>query len=226
MKVRQLMTKEVATIAESASLKEAVRMMIECKVSGLPVLDAGGRVVGIVSEGDVVHQETLRSATTPLRSFFRSTEEASTTVAEAMTAKVISIGGDADHTEAARLMESSGVKRLPVIGPDGALLGIISRSDVLRVFGRPDSDIRDEIVAEVIERILWLDPAVIQVKVEDGTVNLAGTVPTRSDARILEEMSKRIDGVVKVGAERLGFDLDDTKSADSPMSGRGPSANW
>lgn len=226
MKVHQLMTKDVATVLQSASLKEAARIMIERKVSGVPVLDTGRGLVGMVTEGDILHQESLRSPATTLRSLFRSTNDIPTTVDEAMTHKVISIDGDADHTEAARLMESTGVKRLPVVSRDGALLGIISRSDILRAFGRSDIEIRDEINTEVIERILWLDPNAIDVEVEEGAVTLSGRVPTRSDARILEEMSRRIDGVVRVHAERIGFDVDDTQSGDAQMTGPRPRPTW
>lgn len=222
MKVHQLMTKDVATISQSAGLKEAARMMIERKISGIPVLDPGRGLVGVVTKGDILHQESLRSPSSTLRSPFRNTNQVSTTVAEAMTTKVVSIRGDADHTEAARLMESCGVKRLPVVSKGGALLGIISRSDILRAFERPDSEISEEIAKEVIERILWLEPSAIEIVVEDGTVTLSGRVPSRSDARILEEMSKRIDGVVVVHAERLGFEIDDIQSADTHMTGPRP----
>jgi CBS domain-containing protein len=143
-----------------------------------------------------------------------------------MTKKVKTIGDEADHTEAARLMETSGVKRLPVTNSDGRLVGILSRSDILKVFARGDSEISQEIRSEVIERILWLEPASLTVDVADGVVTLEGTVPTKSDSRILEEMTRRIDGVVGVSAERLRHELDDTKRVDRPITGDAPRANW
>lgn len=226
MKVHKLMTKEVATITPEANLKEAARIMIDRKISGLPVVDPGGGLAGMVTEGDVLHQESIRSPATSLASLFRNSGEIPTTVAEAMTKKVVSINVEADHTEAARLMESAGVKRLPVLNDDKVLLGIISRSDIVRAFGRSDTAIENEIATEVVERILWLDSSEISVKVANGQVQLEGSVPTKSDARILEEMSKRIDGVVAVDANGLRFDVDDTKQADTPMSGHGRISNW
>lgn len=226
MQIRKLMTSDVATVEESASLKDAAHIMIERKISGLPVVDGDGRLVGIVTEGDVLHQESLRQPATTLKSFFKSVEERAISVGEAMTKKVKTIGVDADHTEAARLMESTGVKRLPVVEPDGSVVGILSRSDILKVFARDDKEIEREIRSEVIERILWLEPAGLSVEVADGIVTLEGTVPTRSDARILEEMTRRIDGVVGVSPDRLRFDVDDTKRAEKPIAGDAPRANW
>lgn len=167
--------------------------------------------MGVITEGDILHQETLRNPSTTIRGLFRRDADYSRTVSEAMATKLVTISPDADHTEAARLMESAGVKRLPVVGSNGSLVGIVSRSDVLRVFGRVDSEIEDEVVAEVIERILWLDPDSVKVSVESGRVALSGEVPARSDTRILEEMTKRVDGVTEVDASDLSFDVDDTK---------------
>jgi len=226
MQIRNLMTTEVATIEKSASLKEAARILIERSISGMPVVDEHGDLVGIVTEGDVLHQETLRHPATTLKSFLQGAEERALSVEQAMTKKVKTIGDEADHTEAARLMETSGVKRLPVTNSDGRLVGILSRSDILKVFARGDSEISQEIRSEVIERILWLEPASLTVDVADGVVTLEGTVPTKSDSRILEEMTRRIDGVVSVSAERLRHELDDTKRVDRPITGDAPRANW
>jgi CBS domain-containing protein len=220
------MTTEVATIEKSASLKDAARILIERNISGLPVVDEQGNLIGIVTEGDVLHQESLRHPATTLKSFFQAKESRALSVEQAMTKKVKTVDEAADHTEAARLMESSGVKRLPVTNSDGRLVGILSRSDILKVFARGDSEISEEIRSEVIERILWLDPASLTVEVEEGMVTLEGTVPTKSDSRILEEMARRIDGVVNVSAERLRYELDDTKRADRPITGDAPKANW
>lgn len=205
------MTRDLATITGEETLKVAARMMVDRKVSGLPVVDGNGRLVGVITEGDILHQETLRNPSTTLRGLFRRAVDFSRTVSDAMATKVVSISPDSDHTEAARLMESAGVKGLPVVTTDGSLVGIISRSDVLKIFVRPDSEIKEEVVAEVIERILWLNPQTVKVSARDGLVTLSGEVPARSDTRILEEMTKRVDGVVDVDATGMSFDVDDTK---------------
>ncbi len=211
MKVDRLMTSDLATITGEETLKVAARIMVDRKVSGLPVVDADHHLVGVITEGDILHQETLRNPSTTFRGLFRRAVDFSRTVSDAMATKVITISPDSDHTEAARLMESSGVKRLPVVAIDGSLVGIISRSDVLKIFVRSDTEIEEEVVTEVIERILWLNPQTVKVSVQEGRVVLSGEVPTRSDTRILEEMAKRVDGAVDVDATGLSFDVDDTR---------------
>ncbi|HEY5889812.1 MAG TPA: CBS domain-containing protein [Acidimicrobiia bacterium] len=211
MKVDRLMTRDLVTVAGDETLKVAARLMVERKISGLPVVDSDRRLVGVVTEGDILHQETLRNPSTTFRGLFRRAGHFSRIVSEVMTTRVVTTSPDADHTEAARLMESAGVKRLPVVATEGSLVGIISRSDVLKVFGRPDSEIKEELYTEVIERILWLNSQMVTVSVQDGQVALTGEVPARSDTRILEEMAKRVDGVIGVEIGGLSFDVDDTR---------------
>lgn len=226
MHVRDLMTPDVVTIAPDASLKEAARVLIDRKISGMPVVDADGTLKGIVTEGDVLHQESIRHPATSLWSFFKSPEDPALSVSDAMTSNVKSVSPDADHTEAARIMESNGVKRLPVVDRNGRLVGILSRADVLKVFARSDYDIEAEIRADVVERVLWLEPGSIDVSVTDGAVTLAGQVPAKTDARILEEMARRIDGTVSVDSSGVSFQVDDTKRAEGPLSGDVPRPNW
>lgn len=226
MKVHELMTRRAITVVEETPLKEAARIMLNHRISGMPVVDSVGRLVGVVSEGDVAHQESIRRPGSGLMSMFKATKRIAETVGEAMTAKVVSVDPDVDHTQAARMMESAGVKRLPVVDHDNMLLGIISRSDLLRVFGREDDDIVTEIESEVVRRILWLDTDSVVTRAKDGVVELTGRVQTRSDARILEEMARRIDGVVRVDVSRLGYEVDDSKSSETPMSGGRINPNW
>jgi CBS domain-containing protein len=225
MKVHELMTRQVVTTTPETSLKEVARVMMSQKISGVPVVDGDGHLVGVVSEGDIVHQESIRRPGTSLMSLLRRTEGSALTVAEVMTTKVLTVTADDDHTDAARRMESSGVKRLPVIDEAKKLIGLISRSDLLKAYGRADEDIAAEIESEVIRRILWLDAGRVSVEVGEGKVTLSGKVLTRSDARILEEMTRRIDGVVRVDVSNLEYDVDDSRRSDSPMSGGRPAAH-
>jgi osmotically-inducible protein OsmY len=102
------------------------------------------------------------------------------------------------------------VKRLPVVNDDGLLQGIISRGDVVTVFTRPDDVIEDEIREDLINRVLLLEADSLDVKVLDGVVVLAGMLPTRTDKRLLEEMVRRVDGVVRMESD-LTFEVDDTQ---------------
>jgi CBS domain-containing protein len=107
-------------------------------------------------------------------------------------------------------MRRSGVKRIPVLDGSGKLVGIVSRSDILRAFVRPDGEIVDEINGELLRKILWIDPKRVDIICEDGNVSLSGRLETRSDAQLLIELTRRLDGVVSV-ADGLRWEVDNTK---------------
>jgi CBS domain-containing protein len=115
-----------------------------------------------------------------------------------MSTDPVVIGPDARLAEAARRMAEHRVKRLPVVDDRGALVGIISRADLVKVFLRSDDDIRDEIVGEVLVHLLWVDPTEVDVTVIDGVVTLAGTVDDSEIADTVERLVRRVDGVVDV----------------------------
>jgi len=123
---------------------------------------------------------------------------AGVTAAELMTSPPVTIGPDAPVAEAARLMRDRRVKRLPVISHTGHLIGIVSRADVLRIFARPDTDIRREASAEVIAQTFMADSPFIAVTVHDGIVTLTGRAETAQIARELVAAIRRIEGVVAV----------------------------
>jgi len=216
VKVRDVMTADVVSIEPDAPLKEAARRMVEAAVSGLPVVD-DGVVVGMITEADFVEAEADRAWGGERRRLLRALfgearRRAATTVAEAMSRNPITVDPEADLAEAARLMSERGVKRLPVVDPDGRLLGLVSRADIVAAFARPDDVIADEIVHDLVERVLLLEPDMVEVTVDDGVVTLSGRVPNRSDARILAALVERLEGVVAVDADELGWDFDDTKT--------------
>jgi len=216
MKVRDLMTTEPVTTTPDAPLKEAARMMVEHGVSGLPVLDADGALVGMVTEGDFLRQEANRDQPyrlSLLEALFgdgSGAPPAVETVGEVMSEPVITIGAEATISEAARVMAHRRIKRLPVVDDGGALIGIISRADVVNAFTKPDEVIEDEVREDIIRRLLFLDPDTITVAVKDGVVTLSGELENRTEAHLLEELTRRIAGVVRV-ASNLTFQVDDER---------------
>ena len=132
-----------------------------------------------------------------------------------MSRNPVCVDQDSDLAEAARKMTEQGIKRLPVVTPDGMLEGIISRADVMSAFARPDEVIADEIEQDVVRRIMMLDPGEIDVDVVEGIVTIRGTVPNRSDARLLEELICRLDGVVRCDSN-LTWAYDDTRNPMPP----------
>jgi len=223
VKVLDVMTNEVVTVTPETGLKEAARAMIGAGVSGLPVVDDGGRVVGIITEADFLEAEAERSWGRERRRlldvlFGDRRPRNATVVGEAMSREPICIDPDSRVAEAARLMAERRVKRLPVVGPDGRLRGIISRADIVAAFARSDEVIADEIVFDVIRRILMLEPDALEVTVDDGTVVLRGEVPKRSDARMLVELVGRLEGVTTVDDSGLSWTYDDSKNPEDPAA--------
>ena len=145
-----------------------------------------------------------------------------------MTSPALSIGPSAVITEAARLMHDKNVKRLPVVDENGGVVGIVTRGDLVKVFLRPDSESREDVVEGLIVKTLWMDPNDIGVHVDNGVVELSGEVDKKSDIRVLHHLIGGVDGVVGV-AEHLRYRHDDTR-ANASFAGGGPNArvhpNW
>jgi CBS domain-containing protein len=216
MKVRDIMTTDPVKVTGSTRLKEAARLMVRHRVSGLPVVDDGGKLIGIVSEGDFIRREAGRErphGVSLLDAVFGEGElepVGAETVAEVMTRSVVTITPEATVGEAARVMGRRNVKRLPVVDLEGELVGIVSRADVVGAFTKPDDVIEDEVREDVIRRLLFLDPELVDVSVNDGVVSLAGELENRTEAHLLEELARRIAGVVRVES-RLRYKVDDRK---------------
>jgi CBS domain-containing protein len=206
------MAVEVVTVTPDKGIKDAARLMVESGVSGLPVVD-DGRLVGIITESDFLEQEAEKSEQRYHRLLDallgnRHHRSLGDTVAEAMTADPVTISPEARLAEAARIMKHRRIKRLPVVDDSGRMRGIVSRADVLHAFVRPDDDIEHQIRDDVARRILLLDGEAFDVDVDDGVVTLTGELPTRTEARLLEELARRIDGVIRVESN-LRFEVDD-----------------
>ena len=218
MKVRDLMTTDPITTTPDAPLKEAARTMVREKISGLPVME-GGKLVGIVTEGDFLRQEANRDQPyrlSLLEALFGDggAEPAVETVGEVMSEPVITITADATVSEAARVMSHRRVKRLPVVDDDGNLIGVISRADVVNAFTKPDEVIEDEVREDIVRRLLFLEPDAVGVDVKDGVVTLTGELENHTEAHLLEELTRRIAGVVRV-VSKLTYEIDDERIGKS-----------
>ena len=200
--VRDVMTTRAVAVKKTASFKEMIVRMRKARVSALPVVDDAGRVVGVVSEADLRNKEAdLAAGPGPLASVlrFRDHEKAAgVTAAQLMTSPPVTVGPDTPLAEAARLMRDRRVKRLPVISASGHLIGILSRADVLRVFTRPDADIRREAAEEAIAESFLADSRPLNVTVHDGIVTLTGSPATDQAGRELAAAVRHIDGVIAV----------------------------
>jgi len=217
MKVSDVMTQTPATTTPGASLEEAANIMIRMRVSGLPVVDATGAVIGMLTEGDVLRRVELGTAgrrpgwlasfLAPGRLAHDYVRTHGRTVGEVMTSSVVSIAPDAPLSEVVALMEAQQIKRLPVL-KKGQLIGIISRSDLLRaltqllaasrhVVATSDAEIRRRVLAE-IDKHPWAPRVNIDATVKDGVVELRGAVSDdqeRVGLRVIAENTPGVKGV-------------------------------
>jgi CBS domain-containing protein len=206
--VKGVMTSSVVAVRENADFKEMVTVMRSRRISAFPVIDASSRVLGVVSEADLLHKETTPALPEgAIRLPWRLREQskaAGLTAAEVMTTPAVTIREDVPVAEAARLMQSRKVKRLPVVDGNGRLRGIITRTDVLSVFERPDHEIWDEVIKEVILGEFGLDPDMFVVTVRFGIVTVTGSMDRRADALSMLATIRHLEGVIGV-RDRLSY---------------------
>lgn len=203
MQVVDLMTTEVISVSPEGAIRDAARLMFRNRVSGLPVIDGANQLIGIITEADFLRLEVARE---------EDAEPAPVeTVGEVMSRGVVTVDPAMSIYEAAKIMVVQDIKRLPVVDPEDRLLGIISRADIVSLFTRPDDVIEDEIREDLIRRVLFVDPDEVDVAVRNGVVALVGEIGTKTESRLLEELARRLDGVVRVD-NRLTWRIDDTRS--------------
>ncbi|WP_030896236.1 CBS domain-containing protein [Streptomyces sp. NRRL S-474] len=220
-KVGALMTADVVRAGYGTPFKEVARLLAEHRISGLPVVDDDEKVLGVVSETDLMaRQAEARDPSEPRRLFrrprwtpgsrARQAKAQARTAGQLMSRPAITVHSDATVAEAARVMAHHGVERLPVVDDEERLVGMVTRRDLLQVFLRPDAEIRGAIRNEVLERALWLPPDAVDVDVHEGVVILAGQLERRVEATTAVEMCRRTDGVVGV-VDRLTYRFDDSR---------------
>jgi CBS domain-containing protein len=200
--VGDVMTTKVIAVKRSADYKGICGVLRQYRVSACPVINDQGKVVGVVSEADLLYKVADPSPPSGLiRLRWKLGEESkvnAVTAGQLMTSPAISIQPDALVGVAARVMQNRRVRRLPVVGPDGILIGIVSRTDLLSVYERPDLDIRDEVIKDIIAGEFRLDPAEFEVAVASGVVTLAGPLGLLETALELLSRVRHAEGVVAV----------------------------
>ncbi|WP_240929291.1 CBS domain-containing protein [Streptomyces coryli] len=200
--VSDVMTHTVIAVGQDAQFKEIVRTLEEWKVSAVPVVAGEGRVIGVVSEADLLPKEEFRDGDPTrfeqLRRLNDLVKAGGVTAGEVMTSPAICIHADAILAEAARTMALKRVKRLPVIDAQGMLAGIISRSDLLKVFLRPDDDLAEEIRRDVVEVLFPGDPPPVEARVAEGIVTFTGDVRNTSLVPVASRLARSVEGIVDI----------------------------
>lgn len=206
--VSDVMTRCVIALREDAGYKDIVTALRHYRVSACPVVDEADRVVGVVSEADLLYKQTDPQMPAGLiRLDWRlheRTKATAVTARELMTSPAIIINPAASIRTAAKTMQDRQVKRLPVTDEDGRLVGIVARSDLLTVFERPDADIYKHVVKVVLDEEFGLDPDGFDVTVSSGVVTVSGEVGTRENALRLLAAIRHAEGVVGI-RDRLSY---------------------
>jgi CBS-domain-containing membrane protein len=217
--VAELMTRDVVRARRDTPFKEIVKLLADNDVTAVPVVDELDRPMGVVSEGDLLRKSADQadpSGRTPiphLEAWERAKAEGAR-AEELMSAPAVCARPEWSVVEAARLMEVQNVKRLPVVDATDRLQGIVSRSDLLRIFLRRDDAIRDEITWDVLQRTMGLAPSDVTVEVREGQVTVSGSVEFKSLIPIIERLCRSVDGVVSVTAH-ITYRTDDARRSSA-----------
>lgn len=202
MRVRDVMTEDVATVAPDTGLREVARLLVQRRISGVPVVE-GERVVGVVSERDILFKER------PSDGLHRGVlawlmDEGdlmlkidARTAGSAMSSPAVTIGPARSVADAAALMLDESISRLPVVDGE-VLIGIVTRHDLVRAFARSDEEIWQEIESDSLVRSYWRRPGSYDVAVSNGEVTLTGKVGSEDEAKLIEAFVDRVPGVVGV----------------------------
>ncbi|MGD3112746.1 CBS domain-containing protein [Streptomyces sp. YGL11-2] len=200
--VSDVMTQTVVAVGQEASFKEIVETMEQWQVSALPVLAGEGRVIGVVSEADLLPKEEFRDAAPDRMEQRQRLEDlrkaGGLTAGELMSTPALTVRADETIAQAARTMARKSVKRLPVVDGHGLLQGIVSRADLLKVFLRSDEDLAAEVRTEIVDRLFSGAPKDVEVTVEDGVVALHGPLPDSALLPVLSRLVRAVEGVVDV----------------------------
>ncbi|WP_282693945.1 CBS domain-containing protein [Streptomyces sp. CC208A] len=196
--VSDVMTHTAVAIGRDAPYKEIVALMDQWKVSALPVLEGEGRVVGVVSEADLLPKEAFRGADPGPGELSEAAKAGAVRAGDLMSSPAVTVHAGASLPEAARIMARRKVKRLPVVDEIGMLEGVVSRSDLLKVFLRKDDEIEAEIRRSVLDGAALTG---LDVTVVEGVATLRGTLPDRALVPLLARATRAVEGVVDVRME-------------------------
>lgn len=216
-KVKDVMTTEVVSVVCGTPYSEVVHTLAERAINAVPVLDVAGRVAGVVSEADLLrkveftgdHGDHIFEWGT--RRTNRAKAHAAT-AKDLMTSPAVTVEPGVSVVEAAKRLESGHIKQLPVVDEAGRLVGIVARRDLLKMYLRPDAELRREIVDGVLRRLLWMDPVTVKVSVAGGIVRLTGEMDRKSTVDLAVGVTRQVPGVVEV-IDELTWSYDDTTAA-------------
>ncbi|MEU1406752.1 CBS domain-containing protein [Streptomyces sp. NPDC005728] len=209
-RVGDVMTRAAVAVGRKAPFKDVVERMDQWQVSALPVLEGDGRVIGVVSEADLLPKEEFRDSdpdrfTQALR-LSDLAKAGAVSAEELMSTPAVTVHADATLAEAARIMVIRHVKRLPVVSTEGVLEGVVSRGDLLKVFLRSDNDLADEIRRDVVDPLFPAPDEPVHIRVTEGVATLTGRVTDASRIPLAARLVRGVEGVVGVDCRITAVD--------------------
>jgi CBS domain-containing protein len=224
--VREVMTADPVTVTPATPLKYVADILVKQNVGAVPVLSPLGKVLGVVAETDLLRKEQLRrdpDGWNALHLKYRERRDIATaeTAGEIMSGAPVTVRPSATVAEAARLMDQYGITCLPVADEDGNLIGVVGPRNLLRVFLRPDDEIRAEIINDVLVGYLATNPALVKVEVTNGVVRLAGELERKSMLDLIWPAVRDVEGVIDAEGE-LGYAFEDDVPLPAPARDESP----
>ncbi|WP_333775047.1 CBS domain-containing protein [Streptomyces sp. IBSBF 3136] len=211
-RISDVMTRAVVAVGRRTLFKDIVERMEEWKVSALPVLEGDGRVIGVVSEADLLPKEEFRDSDpdrmTQMRRLPDLAKAGAVCAEELMSAPAVTVHADATLAEAARIMALRHVKRLPVVNAVGVLEGVVSRGDLLKVFLRPDNDLADEMRRDIVDVLFPAPVEPVHIVVRDGVATLTGRVTDATRIPLAARLVQGVEGVIGVDCRLTAADSD------------------
>ncbi|HVT68924.1 MAG TPA: CBS domain-containing protein [Trebonia sp.] len=221
--VRSVMTRDPVAVRAFTPYKQIVRLLVGHGISAVPVVDEAGRVLGVVSQADLIERRARHGgpAARALRPTTRRTRASrikanAVSAGTLMTGPAVTVRPDAGLDTAARLMSRHGVKRLPVVDAEGRLVGVVSRGDLLTPYLRADAEIFDEILNRILMSEMCVDPHSVDVAVVDGVATLSGRMENWFVARDTAARVRGLDGVIEV-VDHLTPDVQEDRAGPLPF---------
>jgi len=219
-RVDDVMTSDVVSVREDTPYRDVVDLLIGRRISAVPVVNRVGQVIGVVSEADLLHKVEANGSPPrvfgSLRGHARRVKADGRTAGDLMTAPAVTVPPSLSIAAAARRMRDEHVKRLPVVDQENRPVGIVTRTDLLKVHLRSDAQIRRDVVERVVDLILGVDASTVQVTTADGVVTLRGKLRLRSTVDTLLRLSRQVPGVVSI-IDDLWYDIDDRMGTGSTI---------
>lgn len=220
--VDDVMTKAVVSVAPDATYREVVDVLVGKRVSAVPVVDGGQRVIGVVSEADLLRKIEYAGHEQPRlfegrRRRGRRVKALAHDAGDLMSEPAVTVPAGTSVAAAARLMDSEAVKRLPVVDDLGRLIGIVTRVDLLKTHLRPDDEILADVRDTVLRGLLAGETEDVTAAVAGGVVTLRGRVDRASTVELIARLTRQVAGVVQV-VDELEFVWDDRNVATTGLA--------